>query len=244
MGLDRIFDYLSIPLLISLAILLLLVMLGGCYFLYTYFNNKINDQNHKLNSMVGLVSTMAQEIHGGGSKNMMMDNSTINDNHVITLSEPFQYRNDIIDVSDDDEDEDLEDDLEEDDEDEDEDDDIEDLDEEEDEDLEDHEHVSTKESDIKVIMIEPDNLPSSDDVIIKDSLFQSIQFLKDPEQEPEQEKEPEQDQEKDHDSAAEYIDYKKWSINKLKAVVVEKGLVADASKLKKYELLKLLGVTE
>ena len=36
-------------------------------------------------------------------------------------------------------------------------------------------------------------------------------------------------------------DYKKMSINELKKVVLNKGIVPDASKLKKNELLKLLG---
>lgn len=36
-------------------------------------------------------------------------------------------------------------------------------------------------------------------------------------------------------------DYKKMSLNKLREVVMEKGLIADSSKLKKNELLKLLG---
>ena len=35
--------------------------------------------------------------------------------------------------------------------------------------------------------------------------------------------------------------YKKMSLNKLREVAVEKGLVADASKLKKNDILKLLG---
>lgn len=37
------------------------------------------------------------------------------------------------------------------------------------------------------------------------------------------------------------LDYKKLSLNKLRIIVVEKGLVEDSSKLKKNELLKLLG---
>lgn len=37
------------------------------------------------------------------------------------------------------------------------------------------------------------------------------------------------------------IDYKKFTLNKLRSTVVEKGLVDDSSKLKKNELLKLLG---
>ena len=36
-------------------------------------------------------------------------------------------------------------------------------------------------------------------------------------------------------------DYKKMSINKLREVVVEKGIIAEASKLKKQDILKLLG---
>ena len=37
------------------------------------------------------------------------------------------------------------------------------------------------------------------------------------------------------------IDYKKFTLSKLRSIVVEKELVADSSKLKKNELLKLLG---
>ena len=37
------------------------------------------------------------------------------------------------------------------------------------------------------------------------------------------------------------IDYKKFTLSKLRSTVVEKGLVIDSSKLKKNELLKLLG---
>jgi hypothetical protein len=36
-------------------------------------------------------------------------------------------------------------------------------------------------------------------------------------------------------------DYKKMSITKLREIAVEKGIVSDASKLKKNDLLKLLG---
>ena len=38
-----------------------------------------------------------------------------------------------------------------------------------------------------------------------------------------------------------YVDYKKFTLSKLRSIVVEKELVADSSKLKKNELLKLLG---
>ena len=44
------------------------------------------------------------------------------------------------------------------------------------------------------------------------------------------------------DSTTENIDYKKLSIPKLRSIVAEKKLLTDTSKLKKPELLKLLGV--
>ena len=37
------------------------------------------------------------------------------------------------------------------------------------------------------------------------------------------------------------IDYKKIAIGKLRGIVEEKGIVADASKMKKVEILKALG---
>ena len=37
------------------------------------------------------------------------------------------------------------------------------------------------------------------------------------------------------------IDYKKMSLNKLRDIIVSKKLVTDPSKLKKNEMLKLLG---
>ena len=40
------------------------------------------------------------------------------------------------------------------------------------------------------------------------------------------------------------VDYKKMSINKLRDAVVEKGLVIDASKLKKNDILKMLGAEQ
>ena len=40
----------------------------------------------------------------------------------------------------------------------------------------------------------------------------------------------------------EIVDYKKLSLTKLRSIVVEKALSQDSSKLKKNELLKLLGV--
>ena len=40
----------------------------------------------------------------------------------------------------------------------------------------------------------------------------------------------------------EVLDYKKLSLNKLRSIVTDKGIITDASKLKKNDLLKLLEV--
>ena len=44
------------------------------------------------------------------------------------------------------------------------------------------------------------------------------------------------------ETKSESMDYKKMALPKLRSVVTEKGLISDASKLKKNELLNLLGV--
>jgi hypothetical protein len=44
------------------------------------------------------------------------------------------------------------------------------------------------------------------------------------------------------ESHSENVDFKKLSLPKLRSIVSEKGLVGDTSKLKKNELLKLLGI--
>ena len=43
---------------------------------------------------------------------------------------------------------------------------------------------------------------------------------------------------------SEVVDYKKMQLPKLRTIVTEKGLSMDDSKLKKNEILKLLGITE
>jgi len=44
------------------------------------------------------------------------------------------------------------------------------------------------------------------------------------------------------ETKSESMDYRKLALPKLRSVVTEKGLTSDASKLKKNELLKLLGI--
>ena len=81
--------------------MLIVVILVGT--LFAYMNYKISEQNHKLNSMVNLVSVLTQEIqtikgHAFSNFNTNIDGGN-NDNQVINNVKNFE----LIDVSDDEE---------------------------------------------------------------------------------------------------------------------------------------------
>ena len=141
----------SISFLICLAIIFILV--GG---IFIYFNQKISQQNHKINGMFDLVNTMAEEMNyirtSGTSGVTIQPFSQQNQQVLANLSGGFrQSESELIQVSDDDEDDD--DDDEDDDEDEDEDEDEEDEDD-EDEDEEDDDNIKN----IKIINILSDSI--------------------------------------------------------------------------------------
>jgi hypothetical protein len=221
--------------------------------LVVYFESKLRDQNHKISSMLSVVSSLADEVNLlrnsfiGGSINRMEFNPVL-----------VEKASDLINVSDDEEE------LEEDDDDDDDDDDLEEeLDEDEEEDDDDDSEEEVKvfkisdsndlENDVEELGddLEDDDLEGDDleghnlevgelgeveeqTKSIQIQLNNDISNLTDlksvnitlEENEPE----------------SESLDYKKLSINKLKSIVLEKKLVTDASKLKKPELLKLLGI--
>lgn len=112
-------DIFTVPFLVSLGITLLLVGLLGMFFV-----QRLQEQNHKMASMLGLVSTMAEELNFIRGRLQMMSYVPQ------TGGAPIQQTADVdnlIPVSDGDEDSDSEDDIDEDDEDEDEDEDSEEL---------------------------------------------------------------------------------------------------------------------
>jgi hypothetical protein len=123
----------SISFVICLAIIFILV--GG---VFMYFNQKITQQNDKINGMFDLVNTMAEEMNyirsTGGSSITLQPFASQTQQVLANLNGGFrQNENELIQVSDedDDEDEDDEDDDDEDEDAEDEDDDQEDEDDEE-----------------------------------------------------------------------------------------------------------------
>jgi len=140
--------------LICLAIIFILV--GG---VFMYFNQKISQQNDKINGMFDLVNTMAEEINyiRSSSINTIQPFTRQTQQVMTNVNGGFRQREDeLIQVSDDDEDDDEdEDEDEDDDEDEDED---EDEDDDEDDDEEEDEHDDNKEKNIKIINILSDTI--------------------------------------------------------------------------------------
>ena len=251
-------DIFSSSFLFSIAIGVLLV--GS---LFAYVNYRIAEQDHKLNAMVGLVTTMANESQFFRSKlnllhQKMDQHGVLNDIHTIPLHlDETTNNNNLnrINVSDD-EQSDSEDDEDEDDEDSNsedsnsEDSDSEDSDIGDDiddtikiinlslsnediisspieniEDLQDNQEIKT------IHLEEPLDISTINNTEVKVS-SDDIDFLKSVSI---------TDLGENDDNQSIKNEYKKLSLNKLREIVVSKGLINDPSKLKKNEILKLLG---
>jgi hypothetical protein len=267
---------------IFLGILVLVVAL-----LVIYFESKIRDQNHKIASMLSLVSTLAEDINGVklGLNHLAMVSAGGSIPH---FQQPLEQKNmtpfvsndenKLIEVSDDDDDgeEDTESDinesiLE-----------IKDDDGEEDTDDEsDNESYNESINDIKVLKLninnpttedidesenldleealsvgEFDELDSEPESVSSKSSKLSAKFIKESLELKYNESIEERKEQSININASdlktininleetqsENIDFKKLSLPKLRSIVSEKGLANDTSKLKKNELLKLLGV--
>jgi hypothetical protein len=107
-------DILSTPFLISLGITFLLVGILGIF-----LSQKIMDQNHKISSMLGLVTTMAEELNFIRSRfqmnNNLVQSSVSGGQHVVNQvpkEDPLIEVSDDEEEDDDDEDDDDEDDYE------------------------------------------------------------------------------------------------------------------------------------
>ena len=276
-----------------LGILVLLTAL-----IVVYFESKMREQNHKIASMLSLVSSLAEEQNNlrmetyrmittgqNSSSNSLPSNNVNNfsNSHFINKNE----NEELINVSDDEEDEDYEN--------EDSNSDNEDEDEESDDDSDSDENevIEISENDIKILKINIKNDDEEDNFNIHQ--IDDLEELGENDDESTSseidENEFDDSSSSDEDLKEEHIisnnldnleeskdsdivfeekpkldlneidfkqisisglekdvidsetmDYKKFSLNKLKSVVVEKGLIKDSSKLKKNELLNLLGV--
>lgn len=223
-------DLFGSPFIFSLIIII--VLLGV---LYSYFNYKLSEQDHKISSMFGLVKSMADEMQF--IRRMKGNNlgETINLEYATQLLPEEDVNEELISVSDtekyDDENLDVDDDSEIE-----EDSDFEEGDVEEDEELD----IDELREDMKTIHLEePIDLDTDFEPL--DLNFTQIEESKEQEELKEQEDLDIDVVDPNKINLTKSDNYKKMSLNKLREVVVEKGLVADASKFKKNDILKLLG---
>lgn len=240
----------------STSLLFLGVLVLCCALLFAYFESKAREQNHKISSMLSLVSSLTEEVQsikrhiqsgggGGGMVKQMYQNQEeyqTGDDDVEDDVEDDDDDDDLVSVSDDDGDED--DDADDDDEDE----------EDDDEDEEDDENqVIEIGENVKILtLLQPIELVSdgedenteydADDVLDDDDL-KSVSSKDEKEEQANNIEEVKMfDLKSIHLEEPAVVDYKKLSIGKLRSIVEEKGLVEDSSRMKKQELLKLLGV--
>jgi len=241
--------------LMFLGILVLAVAL-----LVVYFESKMREQNHKITSMLSLVSSLAEELNGVkfglnhlSMRGGVMPSPFIPPNHLAQNPE-----NKLINVSDD-----------------------EDSDEEgfdEEDELEDNESVSlngdSDESDdesildidesnnVKVLKLNIESNNDENENILEteefNDHFSDVESLSSKSSSVSLKQTSETialEENKNDLSATEFktininleeqldsLDYKKLPLTKLRSIVTEKGLSIDSNKLKKNELLKLLGV--
>jgi hypothetical protein len=239
--------------------------------LVVYFESKMREQNHKMSSMLALITCVTDEMNvikihlnnqpniGGAPINP--SGLETNDVHIIKTK--------LIDVSDDSdsesdsesdnddsesnsEDIDIEEDIEEDIED------IEDIKE-----IKEIIEIGGEHNDIKVFKLNISNINNIDENILDnniDDLCAEENDVSDDDisiSSSDDEIEEKNKNEIDISSLnlksinisnleeiknSDFIDYRKFTLSKLRSVVVEKELVVDSSKLKKNELLKLLGI--
>lgn len=248
--------------------MLLGILLLALSFLIFYFENKAREQNHKINSMFSLVSSITEELNNANMRihYLMNGGAGIQEplSNIHTVSIPSNTYDNKIEVS---EDEDDDDDDEDDDEDDEEDDDDEDEDDENDEDEDDTDVEYEDDIDDDKTYYQGSNhkeksmMPTLEEFsdLDEDDSMNGI------EEEPEEKKETKiltihneneenkfiplevsSDLKSIHislDNTNEHTDYKKLSVQQLKNVVVQKGLAGleEANKMKKGELHKLLG---
>ena len=243
-------DIFTPSVVISLAISLLLIGLLGLY-----VNNKMNEQNHKLNTMFDLVSTLANELQmvrsqplgtpsiggGGGGVRIYEKPEVTNTNHLVNMIDVSDDSDSDGDESDGDTDEGAEssDDSDNDGEGEGEG--------EEDSGSDGDDEESDGDSDDDG---EGENDVRSDNAIVvseslDDALFEELANLDEivfEETNVERVKTPETTPTPNVKNLNVVFDYKKASLGKLREIVEQKGLSSDTSKLKKQELLKMLEI--
>jgi hypothetical protein len=229
--------------------------------LVVYFESKMREQNHKMTSMLSLITCIADEmneikIHLNNKSNIDPINPSsleTNDVHIIKTK--------LIDVSDDSDDSDDFDSESSSDDSESNSEDIEEIKNIEDiEDIKETIEIGGEHNDIKVFKLNISNIDENnlddniDDLYAEDNDDDDDSIsISSEDDEIEQKNNNEIDisnlnlksiniSNLEENKNSDIIDYKKFTLSRLRNVVIEKELVSESSKLKKNELLKLLGV--
>jgi hypothetical protein len=235
--------------------------------LVVYFESKLREQNHKMTAMLSLVSTLAEDMNGVklGFNQLAYNQMNGNPANEIMQQTPIVNENSKLivvsddEASDDDDDDSVSDDVAsiiEDDEASVIDDDYASINDNEDSesDSDDEEEKNIKVLKLNINDIDDEitdlNLNVTEDLEDLEELNEELEYLEDSNS-VEEMSEPmlpisKSDfktinitlEEKDPES----LDYKKLNVQRLREIVVEKGLIDHASKLKKNEALKLLGI--
>jgi hypothetical protein len=232
----------TIPYITFLGFTLLLII-GITIFLI----RRMNNQNQKFSSIIGVVTTMADELNK--IKSFISNGFTSKPSDV----KEIHLQNNLIHVSEDEDEEEEEDDDDEDendDDEEDEDDDDEDDDDEDDDVIKDNIIINEKIDDIKYIQIDAKedfnsiDISNEENIIVqgsvKEEIPQEVTIQEDTIQEDTIQEDTIQEDTISADTIQEKIDYKKLTLQKLRSIVSKKRLVDDSSKMKKNELLQLL----
>jgi len=239
-------DLFTLPFLFSLGLTLLITGLLGMFFM-----QRLQEQNHKMSSMLGLVSTMAEEmniIRGRLQMGSSMQQMGSSMQQMAGETRTFEISPHLIPVSDG-EGEDDGDEEDEDEEDEDDDEDDEDDDDDEDNDVK-NEIIDISSPSIKVINFgaqEEEFIPLDQDESEEQEEDQNEEDEDDDEMEELEELEEEEEEEKEKEEVVkplekkETIDYKKLSLPNLKSIAIEKKLITETTKATKASILKMLG---
>jgi len=222
-------DLFSVPFLISLGITLILVGILGIF-----LSQKIMDQNHKISSMMGLVSTVVEELnYVRANVQMIASSQSLEKNNVQTgsgVEEKIMRDNSglesLISVSDDDE---------------------------SDEEESDEEEEEQKEKEEKELVIsETVLLDESTIKVIDMGETMKINYTEEEESEEEESEEEESEEEESEEEESEEEapviksnpvlkpDVKKMTIQTLKENALTLGFTGDVSKIKKAELIKIV----
>jgi hypothetical protein len=268
-------DLFSISFLLSITTIIILI--GG---IFAYISFRMSQQDHKISSMVSLVSMLAQDLQFIKTKLPQpipnTDIENIEDVHNLQYPSEMmggQHTLDLISVSDDEDDEDDEE-EDENEEDNDEEDNVPELidgddeDDEEDNDATKYNHINLLnltlmntndiedtnyelKEDTNYELKEDTNYELKEDIktihIFENTEIPIIEHQEDKEQE-----QPFLNQDAlffknicvndlTDDNDLPKNEYKKMSLNKLREVIISKGLTDDATKLKKHDILKMLG---